>query len=104
MYGLSPSFWTTLNGQCFISAWTIGSLNRLPISLLASKTEFSGFCKDQLVLKLQCVLKTYHGDLVLCSVTNESFGVCKGNIARCGSVTLIVCNNFNSIILPYSNT
>merc|ERR1740121_2140313 len=41
--GLSPPPEITLKGQSLMSACTTGSLNFLPISLLASKTVFSGF-------------------------------------------------------------
>jgi hypothetical protein len=43
MTGLSSGPDSTLNGQSLISFWTIGSLNFLPISLLASKTVLIGF-------------------------------------------------------------
>merc|ERR1711963_161265 len=39
--GLSPC-WATLNGQCFMSDWTVGSSNLRPISLLASKMVLVG--------------------------------------------------------------
>ena len=43
MTGLSSGPDSTLNGQSLISFWTTGSLNFLPISLLASKTVLIGF-------------------------------------------------------------
>jgi hypothetical protein len=33
----------TVNGKCFISDWTVGSLNSRPIRRFASNTVFSGF-------------------------------------------------------------
>mgnify|MGYP006991869726 FL=1 len=43
MTGLSSGPDSTLNGHNLISFWTIGSLNFLPINLLASKTVLIGF-------------------------------------------------------------
>ena len=33
----------TVNGQCFMSAWTVASVNFLPIKRLASKIVLEGF-------------------------------------------------------------
>jgi hypothetical protein len=39
-----------------------------------------------------------HGDLVLCSITNETLGVCEGDKGRCCSVALVVGNDFDAVI------
>ena len=44
------------------------------------------------------------GDLVLCSVTDESLSIGKSNITRRGSVSLIVCNDLDTIIFPNPDT
>jgi len=36
-----------------------------------------------------------HGNLIFCSITDQTFGVCESNIAGCGAVTLVVGNDFN---------
>ncbi len=41
--GLSAGPDFTLNGQCFMSAWTLASLTLRPMSRLASNTELVGF-------------------------------------------------------------
>src|SRR3990167_3714784 len=41
--GLSSGLDSTLNGQSLTSFWTTGSLNFLPINLLASNTVLIGF-------------------------------------------------------------
>ena len=41
-----------------------------------------------------------HGDLVLGSVTNQSLTLAEGDIGGGGTVTLVVGNNFNTVILP----
>lgn len=38
------------------------------------------------------------GSLVLSGITDKSFGFSESNIRRGGSVTLIVCNNFDSVV------
>ena len=44
-----------------------------------------------------------HGRLGLCGVTNEALGFSEGNVGRCGSIALIVCDDFDAVILPNSN-
>lgn len=44
------------------------------------------------------------GGLVLGGVTNKSFSLSKSNIRGCGSLTLIICDDFHFIVLPNSNT
>ena len=41
-----------------------------------------------------------HDDLVLGSITNQSLPLTKGDIRGGGTVTLVVGNNFNTVILP----
>ena len=43
MEGLSPSFWITPKGKCFMSDWVAESDQRRPIRRLASKTVLVGF-------------------------------------------------------------
>jgi hypothetical protein len=45
-----------------------------------------------------------HGDLVLGSITNESLRVVESDIRWGGSVTLVVGNDFDSVVLPDSDT
>ena len=45
-----------------------------------------------------------HGDLVLRSVTNKTLTVGEGDIGGCCSVTLVVGNNFDSVVLPDTDT
>ena len=45
-----------------------------------------------------------HGDLVLGGISNESLRVVEGNVGRGGSVTLVVGNDFDSVVLPDSDT
>ena len=45
-----------------------------------------------------------HGDLVLGSVTNQSLTLAEGDIGGGGTVTLVVGNNFNTVILPDTDT
>ena len=44
-----------------------------------------------------------HGDLVLCSITNKTLVVGKGDIRWSCTVSLVVSNYFYTIILPYTN-
>eukprot|EP00438_Fugacium_kawagutii_P014860 Skav234834 [mRNA] locus=scaffold69:1172860:1173894:+ [translate_table: standard] len=41
--------------------------------------------------------------LVLGSITDESLSVCKSHITRCGSVALVIGNNFHAVIFPHAN-
>jgi hypothetical protein len=45
-----------------------------------------------------------HGDLVLGGITNESLRVVESDIRGGGSVTLVVGNDFDSVVLPDSDT
>lgn len=45
-----------------------------------------------------------HGDLILGGISNESLRVVESNIGRGGSVTLVVGNDFDSVVLPDSDT
>jgi hypothetical protein len=58
--------------------------------------------------KLELAKGTYvgwvHGNLVLRSISNQSLSVCESDIRRSGSVSLVVGNDFNSVVLPDSDT
>ena len=41
-----------------------------------------------------------HGDLVLCGVTDETLSVGEGHIRGSGTVTLIIGNDLNTVVLP----
>jgi len=45
-----------------------------------------------------------HGDLVLCGVTDETFGVGERNIGGSCPVALVVGDDLNTIILPDTDT
>ncbi len=45
-----------------------------------------------------------HGDLVLGSVTDQPLVVRKGDIRRGRSVTLVIGNDFDTVVLPDTNT
>ena len=68
--GLSSYPYSTLNGHNLISFWIVGSLNFLPINLLASKTvlvwflEVKFFAASPIYLSVS-VNETYEG-VVLC--------------------------------------
>lgn len=44
-----------------------------------------------------------HGNLVLGGVTDETLGVREGNIRRRRSVTLVVGDDLNTVVLPHSD-
>lgn len=44
------------------------------------------------------------GDLIFGGVSDHSFFIGEGNIRGGGSVSLVVSDDFNSIVLPNSNT
>jgi len=39
--------------------------------------------------------------LGLSGITDKTFSFCEGNVRWCGTVTLVVCNDFDTVILPY---
>jgi hypothetical protein len=41
-----------------------------------------------------------HGDLVLCGVTDETLALGERDIGRCRAVTLVVCDDFDTVVLP----
>ena len=45
-----------------------------------------------------------HGDLILSSITNQTLRISESDIRWRGSVTLIISNDLNTVVLPYSNT
>ena len=61
-------------------------------------------CERQVHLVEYSRVDWVHGDLVLRSVTDETLIVGEGDIGGCCSVTLVVGDDFNSVILPYTDT
>ena len=45
-----------------------------------------------------------HGDLVLCGIADQTFIVGKGDIGRGCSITLIIGDDLNAIVLPHTDT
>jgi hypothetical protein len=45
-----------------------------------------------------------HSNLIFGGVADQTFGVAEGNIRGCSTVTLIIGDNLNAIILPYTDT
>jgi hypothetical protein len=45
-----------------------------------------------------------HGDLVLGGISNQTLRVVEGDVGWGGSVTLVVGNDLNSVILPHGDT
>ena len=45
-----------------------------------------------------------HRDLVLRGITDQPLGVGEGDIGGCCPVTLVVGNDLNTIVLPYTDT
>lgn len=72
----------------------------LHISLNLSISELA---TDQSLCVEDCV-GWVHGDLVLGGISNETLGVGEGNERRSCSVTLIVCNNLNTVISVDTDT
>ena len=44
-----------------------------------------------------------HGDLVLCGITDKTLVVRERDIRRGCAVSLIICNDFYTIVLPDTN-
>ena len=45
-----------------------------------------------------------HGNLVTSSITNQTLGVCEGNERRSGTVTLVIGNDFDTVITEETDT
>ncbi|TEA37978.1 hypothetical protein DBR06_SOUSAS14310008, partial [Sousa chinensis] len=45
-----------------------------------------------------------HCNLIVCNITDQSFGISKGDIARCSSVPLIIGNYFHLSMLEDTHT
>ena len=61
------------------------------------------FAADK-TLGVEDSVASIHGNLVLGGVTNETLGLIESNIRRGGTISLIVRNDLNTIILPNSYT
>ena len=44
-----------------------------------------------------------HSDLILCGITDKALAVREGDIRRSCSVSLVVCNDFYTIVLPHTD-
>jgi hypothetical protein len=44
-----------------------------------------------------------HSDLVLCGVADQTFVVGERNIRGGGAISLVICNDFYTIILPHTH-
>ncbi len=45
-----------------------------------------------------------HGNLVFCSISNQSLTICESYIAWSGSVSLVISDDFNFSMLEYTYT
>ena len=45
-----------------------------------------------------------HGNLVLCGIADQTFNVGKEDVGRSCAISLVVCNDFCTIILPHTHT
>jgi hypothetical protein len=45
-----------------------------------------------------------HGNLILCGITDKTFIVRKGDVGRRCAISLVVCDDLYTIILPNTNT
>lgn len=45
-------------------------------------------------------VRRIHGDLILSSITNQTFRVGESNVRRRGTVTLVVGDDLNAVMLP----
>lgn len=61
------------------------------------------FTTDKSLSIEDCVVGVL-GSLIFSGITDQSFCLGEGDIGRSGSVSLIISNNLDSVILPYSNT
>jgi hypothetical protein len=68
----------------------------LDLSIIETTTDQTLGIKDSVV--------RVHGDLVLGGITNKTLRVSETNIRGGGTVTLIVGNDFDTIVLPDTNT
>mmetsp|Transcript_42227 Transcript_42227/g.54375 ORF Transcript_42227/g.54375 Transcript_42227/m.54375 type:complete len:212 (-) Transcript_42227:124-759(-) len=44
-----------------------------------------------------------HCNLILCSITNETLSVIECHVRWGGAISLIICDDLNTVVLPYSN-
>ena len=61
------------------------------------------FAADQTLGVENSVVRIF-GSLVFGCISNQPFSFCKGDIRRSGSISLIIGDNLDSIILPNTNT
>lgn len=55
-------------------------------------------------MKYDLRIMRVHGDLVFCGVTDQPLGVGERDIGRGCTITLVVGDDLNTIVLPDTNT
>lgn len=100
-----PPWLMTLKGKCFISDCTSASSNLRPIRRLASNTlhmlQSNSKCNMQRIHARIVRVQSY---LVLRSIANETLWIGKCDIWGCCTISLIISNDFYTVVLPYTNT
>ncbi|BAO38916.1 putative uncharacterized protein YAL004W [Kluyveromyces marxianus DMKU3-1042] len=88
-----------------LDLWLTRNLDNLEWEVLDITLDFRvrEVSTDQ-TLSVENGVSWVHSSLVLSSITNQSFGVSEGNERWSGSVTLVVGQNFNTIVRKVGNT
>nr|P41755.1 RecName: Full=NAD-specific glutamate dehydrogenase; Short=NAD-GDH [Achlya klebsiana]AAA17563.1 NAD-specific glutamate dehydrogenase [Achlya klebsiana] len=98
----SLSFTLEFDGDLWLVTSTRGNLE-WPVLNIGLSSWVVEFTTDQ-TLSIEHSVGRVHGNLVLSGITNKTFAVSESNVRWGGTVTLIVGNNFNTIVLPDTDT
>ena len=74
-----------------------------PVLLITLDLRVLEFTTNE-TLSVEDGIARVHGDLVLGSISNQSLTLTESDIRKGGTVTLVVGNNLNTVILPDTDT
>ena len=110
---LAAVFDTDIGFATFAEAleWKVLKI-RLNFGIVEFATDKTFYVKDTIIQVLgetnkekeidQRVVRV-HGNLVLCGITDQTLIIGEGDVGRSCSISLVVCNDFYTIILPYTH-
>ena len=76
-----------------------GSDGERPVLHVGLKTRVGKLASDK-TLGIEDGVGSVHGRLGLGGISNETLGLSEGNVGRSGAVTLVISDDFDTVVLP----